>query len=104
MVGLATPWLRPQLFEALRTLAAPETWRGAENRLDDALDFLDDSGAASDPHGRVGTLLHDDAEAASLAAVGEALDAALDQPANRRDTTAVEAAAAEALRVLSDRG
>jgi hypothetical protein len=81
---LRTPWLRDQLRSHLLHLADAQ-WLdevvscadGGGEALDQVLDFLDDTGVADEPAGRIGYLLYDEREAEAMRRLGRALDGAL---------------------------
>ena len=90
-MALQTPWLRDELRLHLANLAN-EQWVTAElddecrpgDALDEALDFLDDTGIVDAPEGRIGYVLLDKQEAAAMRQLGSVLDAALDKRAHER--------------------
>ncbi|WP_418064298.1 hypothetical protein [Pimelobacter simplex] len=97
----STPWLRDQLIERLGELADP-VWLTsfvtgasvATTRLDEVLDFLDDTGAVDEPENQVGAFLRGN-EVERARSVGAALGAALG--GNAPESWTRVAAAAERL-------
>jgi hypothetical protein len=106
-MSLQTPWLRDQLRSHLLDLANA-TWLqtavNREGRPDDAhdavLDFLDDTGVADEPVGRIGYILRDQREADAMKRLGRALDDAL-ASRGKNHWQSVSEAARQAIDALS---
>jgi hypothetical protein len=97
-VSLQTPWLRDELRSHLLHLSDAQWLQravdpsGLGHALDEVLDFLDDTGVADDPAGRIGYILYDQCEADAMTRLGQALDLALDGRADERWQSVSEAA------------
>lgn len=81
---LQTPWIRAHLIEWLAELSDKDQqeahWLSrnpGRSRLDEALDFFDDSGVLDMPQGRLGFVLVDAGEVAAMRTLNSALERVL---------------------------
>lgn len=98
-MALDTPWLRDELCEHLSRLAAAQP-DGAGPEFDEFLDFLDETGVAEDPGGKIGYILRDEREASVMATFGLRLEHTLSDPSDD-GWQSVSDAARTALAVLA---